>query len=101
MAPKATWDPALAYMPNIACPLVIQGSTLHPFSWKYPGCESGYRREIMKVLTISGHQIEESIDSQGFQESESTEHEDNNGIHYFIFTTDYQGQSDDTSFWPE
>lgn len=45
----------------------------------------------MKVLAISGHQIEESIGSRGVQESESTEHGDNNGIHCFIFTIDSSG----------
>lgn len=52
----------------------------------------------MKVLTISGHQIEESVDSRGVQESESTELGDNDDIRCFIFTTCSSGPSENASF---
>lgn len=43
MAPKALSGLSLAYLSEIIYLLVIQGNTLNPFAWKYPGCESVVR----------------------------------------------------------
>lgn len=43
MAPKALSGLSLAYLSEIIYLFVIQGNTLNPFAWKYPGCESVVR----------------------------------------------------------